>query len=235
MCDAWVESSQDRSILRVKKVKTVMTHLSLLALGLFVAMSQAAQATPSQPVLPACFSTFEVTRETLPHPNDAEGGAVTIDSGQVRTDSLTRLGPTQQVLSISILTANTSTFVTDYLNGTASCVFSKGMFSPVTTLPLLSFVGTSVWAGEAVNHWTGTVTTSDQFDYYTLVSDNDLPAALFVTGANNSYALTASFSHTTRCQPGSVDPALFAVPAGLKCRPIPSVAMPAPASMLMRI
>lgn len=210
-----------------------MTHLPLLALGLFVAMSQAAQATPSQPVLPACFSTFEVTRETLPHPNDAEGGAVTVDSGQVRTDSLTRLGPTQQVLSISIVTANTSTFVTDYLNGTASCVYSTGMFNPVTALPPLSFAGTSVWAGEPVNRWTGT--TNGQLDIYTLVSDNDLPAALFVTGANNSYALTASFSHTTRCQPGSVDPALFAVPPGLKCSLIPLASMPAPASMLMRI
>lgn len=190
--------------------------------------------TPSVPTFPACFFTFELSRETTSSSSNTafEGGSVTVDSSHARTDALMRTGPMSQVIYTTIQTPTTTTFVTDDLNGTASCMFSKGMFDPVPTLPNLTFVGTSTWAGAAVNHWSGKA-NNDAFDYYTLVSDNDLPVMLTVT--STGFSETFLFKHTARCQAGSVDPGFFAVPAGLSCKQIPFVAMPAPMSVIMKM
>lgn len=76
------------------------------------------------------------------------------------------------------MAANTSTFIiTDYANGTATCDVSTDSLNSVPTIPPVSFVGAGVWAGKAVNRWTGTFSGA-HIDFYTQASDND-PLALY--------------------------------------------------------
>jgi hypothetical protein len=215
----------------------MLTSLAFLLSAAVVFAQSPTPSIPNPPTFPACFFTFELTRDGASGTpaSSFEGGSVTVDSNQARTDALSRLGPTSQAIYTTIQTSTSMTLVTDYLNGTASCVVSTGMFDPVPALPNLTFVGTSTWAGSAVNHWSGKINqNADTFDYFTMSSDNDLPVMLTVSGSG--FSATFLFKHTSRCQAGSVDPAFFAPPAGLKCKPIPFASMPAaPMSSIMKL
>ena len=201
-CGAWCKSS------RTKMISRLVTF----------ALASFAFAAPRQPIVPPCTRGTSITVASDGTTVETQAATSVYDGQRYRVDTYFG-GSAQRMLQTSLHNATTDTLITDWLNGTVTCLQSADNSNQSQSWPQLKFLGTTVWRGDSCNSWACTNCGNAQYDLQllTLVANNDIPVFSKFVDHTSGITAESTFVQQEICKTGQPDRGLFAAPPLLSC------------------
>jgi hypothetical protein len=214
---------------------------TMFSLVVTTVLATPTMGNPTAPttLYPKCFTAFIlndfIATNTANAPqttvDDRENFMFSADAGKTRSDWLddVSFGAGIRVLTTQIVdgVGLRESFVYDFLNGTVHCFSMPIAASAVdAALPAgLAYVGQKACLGAMCDEWRcrGNCALKSRptqaVSHLSLVTHptTGFPLEFRFGDAQSNWELTQIFSQASACTPGSLDPDLFTVPAGLQC------------------